>query len=613
MAKQSINIVERHVEKGVLGICGLVLIGAIALYLVSTPNTVDIKGQQATPENIDQIVLNEAQSLLTKMRGAKVETVEVEPFLEQFTASNSPIDYAGIEVVTRSPAPWLPPVPDVKWTPVAGELRLADVIAVEDIKVTFGRSTIEPVPPQILGKGDPNIPSGFPSDVNWVTVAAKFDQVRQITAAKNAGYKAGKRNPYIHGVDLQRREKLSDGSYGEWVNVIPYRPLVSPQPPKIVIEQTRKGPLPTPETQENVRDFFTLIREGQVELLRPIFPSAIYGDMWAMPTYADLSIAELDLELCPGEACERRDYGIPEDIDPTAEAEKTDREIIAEQLRAARAALAMRKWSESQSLANTAKNHPAATTKDKQESQQISDKARQGKINEDAGRLKPLDPESAEGGDELDRPRSRYQVIWAHDASTAVNGGVESGKTYQYRMRLRLFNRYAAQPQDLSEASEAEKIELVGPWSAPSEDVYIPQDTVFFLTSGNPSSGVSPKVTVFKWFEGVWTKDTFSVDVGERIQKESQHAVRVLTDGTVDRPSVNFDAGATVIDIVEDYQFPTKKERGKTFSFEPVEPTIALVYVDHATGELGRRVLAIDRKSSALKEFKSIVFEAPRR
>ena len=48
MAKQSVSIVERHVEKGLLGICVGVLLAAIVLYLVSTPNTVDLGGEQVT-------------------------------------------------------------------------------------------------------------------------------------------------------------------------------------------------------------------------------------------------------------------------------------------------------------------------------------------------------------------------------------------------------------------------------------------------------------------------------------------------------------------------------------------------------------------------------------
>ena len=53
MAKQMINPVERHFEKGVLGAAVLMLIGIIALYLISSPNQLEIDGQKATPSTID--------------------------------------------------------------------------------------------------------------------------------------------------------------------------------------------------------------------------------------------------------------------------------------------------------------------------------------------------------------------------------------------------------------------------------------------------------------------------------------------------------------------------------------------------------------------------------
>ena len=38
MAKQLVNPLERHVEKAVVGVAGVILIGVIAQYVVSSPN-----------------------------------------------------------------------------------------------------------------------------------------------------------------------------------------------------------------------------------------------------------------------------------------------------------------------------------------------------------------------------------------------------------------------------------------------------------------------------------------------------------------------------------------------------------------------------------------------
>ena len=42
MAKQLVNPIERHIEKAIVGVAGLVLLGAIARYLVTSPNQIDL-------------------------------------------------------------------------------------------------------------------------------------------------------------------------------------------------------------------------------------------------------------------------------------------------------------------------------------------------------------------------------------------------------------------------------------------------------------------------------------------------------------------------------------------------------------------------------------------
>jgi len=42
MAKQLVNPIERHVEKAVLGLTGLALVAVIALYLVTSPNQIEL-------------------------------------------------------------------------------------------------------------------------------------------------------------------------------------------------------------------------------------------------------------------------------------------------------------------------------------------------------------------------------------------------------------------------------------------------------------------------------------------------------------------------------------------------------------------------------------------
>ena len=63
MAKQLVNPIERHVEKAVLGLTGLALIAAIGLFLVSSPNQLELGGQAVKPGTIDQVVAQKAASV----------------------------------------------------------------------------------------------------------------------------------------------------------------------------------------------------------------------------------------------------------------------------------------------------------------------------------------------------------------------------------------------------------------------------------------------------------------------------------------------------------------------------------------------------------------------
>ncbi|MCH7813696.1 MAG: hypothetical protein IID40_06710, partial [Planctomycetes bacterium] len=56
MAKQAVNAFERHVEKGVLGVCALLLFASVGLYLVRSPNTVQVGGRVAGPGEADEFL-----------------------------------------------------------------------------------------------------------------------------------------------------------------------------------------------------------------------------------------------------------------------------------------------------------------------------------------------------------------------------------------------------------------------------------------------------------------------------------------------------------------------------------------------------------------------------
>ncbi len=622
MAKESVNVVERHVEKGIVGVCGAVLLAVIVLFGVSTPNTVEIEGEKVGPGQVDAKVLEVAEDLANSLRRARADPVEVENPVPKFEEALSPLAYAEVPSEIPPPAPLLPKVPSkFGSTPIAGEIELADVLPPQPPKATHARATLSLPPPALLEPGQSRPPP--PTDaveyhrpVNWVTVAAVFNQQEQMSVYAKAGYPVKDRNPYVVGVDLQRREKSAGDTYGEWVNVNAYMPYVLPRPPEIEIVPGRRGGLiPTEDTQEAVTDFRKLVRRAQVDIMRPLFPEVIYGDGWLYPKFPDVNVRALDLELCSGNDCEPRPYPPQKD---ESEEDITLEQQIEEMFSRGRTALNRWEWDEAERIADEIESllekEGGRLRLYQERIAKLRDDAGQGRLDEARGRLKRKDSPDDEDEETLIGRRSPQQLVWAHDAADELRGGAESGKTYQYRMRLRLLNPFMARPQDLKDPDDAQIVGVPGEWSNPTPDLYIEPDTAFFLTRGNINTRSGVKVTVFKWFEGVWVEETFSAEIGEPLGGSSREVVRVLDDGERDRPLVDFDTGQVVVDIDYDYQYRPTESRGRNeFTVAPAVPTVALVYADRRTGRLEQKIYEADKASEQYKAYKDRVFEPPRR
>ena len=70
MAKQLVNPIERHVEKAVLGLTGLALAAVIALYLVTSPNQIELGQEKVSPSTIDGKVAKKAADVVGRIRAA---------------------------------------------------------------------------------------------------------------------------------------------------------------------------------------------------------------------------------------------------------------------------------------------------------------------------------------------------------------------------------------------------------------------------------------------------------------------------------------------------------------------------------------------------------------
>jgi len=621
LAKQPINLVERHLEKGVLGLCMAALLGVVAMFGISTPNTTEIGTELVGPDAIDQRVLDAAHKLRDKLKRAPVDTIDVENPVPMLMAASSPLEYANLDAELPSPVPYLPHVPDaIGSRPVAGELELAKVIAPEKPVLTHSRAMVNLVPPIILDPSKripetaaPPANRNFDAAVNWVTVAVLFDQQQQISECRSSGYDINRTNPYIVSVDLQRREKLLTGQYSDWRDVTPYLPIKLAAPPTIDIVQGQTGLIPTESSADAARKYFNLVKKEQSDLVRPLFPEVVFGQGWLYPKIGDTDVHALDRELCTSDSansCQPRPYPLQWDVAPTEDTEQLSaKKLILTKLGEAQDKLNGGDWKAALEVCDEIlKDNEDLGKKEQDEVAAIQEQARQREIDEKKGRIKPKNKDDTEDDPTAIR-RSRYQLVWAHDVGDASTGGAESGKTYQYRVRVNLYNRYCAVPTPLKSADDAKQVLVAGQWSAPSDDMYIEPDTQFFLTGGSPNSRSGAKVSVFKWYEGVWVEHRFPVQIGKPLGGTAREQVGITSDGTPDKPPIAFDTGATVVDIDYDYRYRVKKKKGKAgMIVTAAQKTIALVYLDHS-GQLHQRVLAADKAEGHYKEYKARVYD----
>jgi uncharacterized membrane protein YgcG len=609
MAKQAVSPIERHAEKGVLGIAAILLFAAIGAYLVRSPNTTNIGGQVTTPGEVNERVRDAAENLRSRIASKDAEEHEVPNRLPELQAGASPLTFAELSPTWQAAVPMLPRVPNIGHIVIEGERTLAPVLPPSKPKLTVGRSMLVLLPPQTMGEAQEDFADEeqyFQESVNWVTVAATFDRREQERQCQLAGYKAGRRRAYLVGAEVQRRRQSPDGTWPEeWANVYTYAPLLPPAPPPVELENLNGQLVPTTETRRVMSEYFDFIKSEQLDIIRPLFPDVVAGNDWQYPEFANIDMAKLDAEF----GWEEQRIDLPEEEAAEEETPKTPRELEQEQLQEIgqllqqgqnekdleKLDLALELAEALQTSATIGTNKRHAEDMVRQIEAAISDVTRYLRDH-------PPGEEDEEEDDET-KPISPIQVVWLHDCA---RGSVESGATYQYRMRVLLYNRYAAAPAELKDPADAQKVFLVGPWSEASDPVAIPYDTRVFLVSGSRSrDGV--RVDIFKWFEGFWVKERFNVEVGERLGKEARVK---LPD---ELPKVDFNTGNVVVDIDYDRGIRQVGRTGRDGSFEidPLEDTVALVYMD-SDGNLHERLLDIDRTAPAYKELKELVWREKR-
>ncbi|MFW6132938.1 MAG: hypothetical protein ACOC8F_03515 [Planctomycetota bacterium] len=174
---------------------------------------------------------------------------------------------------------------------------------------------------------------------------------------------------------------------------------------------------------------------------------------------------------------------------------------------------------------------------------------------------------------QLDSPDGTL-LVWFHDTDN-----LQAGRTYRWRYRLVLANPLLTYDTEVRDPAEAQQRFIETAWSAWSQEASAPEVAEIFVTGGSTSLQTA-YVTVFRQVRGQTVEARFSVAPGQQIgAPQSKDLLDPLTGERI-RRDVDFATGAVV--VARDLDKPIRR-KGRTTD------TIEVTYVD-AKGQLHRAI-----------------------
>jgi len=620
MAKQLVNPIERHLEKGILGVAGLALVGSIVLYVVRTPNRTELAGESVAPSSIDGKIGAKAVEAVGRLRSAPTKTTVPDPLFETYNGSLTP----------------------VKAEPLASAVALGPVVPVVD---TGGGAGGPAGLAKVLTPGKPTITHGrgtfitfnaaaqkvyIPSD--WVSISAVWD-VKAQRDAQIREYGPTQPDVVFAPGEIQRRLQRPDGSWsdGDWKDVESAPAAMLPKEPVIRLLADGKTIEVDRDTLKDLDRFKGELAHPnmQLEVLRPLPPEMAPPTKWRFPkitTYREVQMEDEEF-LFPNDppSSDPPDrYGVNPDAAITkAVKQLTPAEQVAKDLTEGEALLESAKRTRSKNDATRAYNRAVTIAADRTVS--ASDKRRAEALKAAADQeIKDIERERLTKGvnvaptgepdsNKPKREKTPAQQVWVHDAGI---GSVQNGATYQYRLRFRILNVLAGAPHKFEKPENAAVLFIHGDWSAPCDPVTIEPAVEFYVT-GEDSKDREISIDFFRWYLGVWVKPArrMKAGIGDALADRQRVPVPALDDPTAaDNAEVEFQADAVVVDV--DLDRPIRERRsGSSASgvkFGPLVPSTAAVLVD-SEGRLSERWVPVDKNHPGKKEAGQKIWSPTRR
>jgi len=568
MKIKGISIWERYIEYIVLAVAVVVFVAFTALQVVTQPNTVTIRNESFTPQNVNQKILAEAEQLRDKLASSAAPAVELEqPELhaDQF-ASNL--------TAPLSPQARLKPVQvpltigDETFVRIANEpFVIPEVPAPTDILVS---QYYDALASEVLDEHEQlkdMVIEDTPADLTWNTAGAWFSLksfMEQYKVEREAQGGAASvpsawhtENGPILDVVCQRQERRN----GQWGNTTTLAPLPN--------QLTVRDRMEKPASEINRDELFKTVssESAQEEILRPAF-FATAGSSWIPPQLIEAASEEV------GEKADqiRR-------INATLYRLRQEQRRIEQRLDDFGGAGGGGTGGGGglgggggglggggTGGGGTPGGGGGGRPGDKQQLEKKLEQVNQ-QIQQTEQQLEQLTGRKP-GEDSLKSLIQGDRVpIWAHDIN------IDPGKTYRYRFVIKAYNPLFQRTANLVDEQKplAEQVALVSQASEWSDAMTAKPPVRVFIVDANAGQQLQriaggldfgrATAEVFRFFDGRWWAREFSIGPGDRVG-ETKLVPPYSRAEPQARKEIDFSTGWYVLDVLYDYKQSSNQPRG---------------------------------------------------
>ncbi len=499
---KGINPFEKHVEKGVLAIVGVVALGILAWQFLGPPNTVKVRNNEVPLDEAYVHLKDQAESVQVRIRAPEFTPSEPIPDIEMRqtfqqrlaapVARSQQLAWAG-----EAGTPIFTGGTTAPGAPTRYTVRPVEPPAPAAPKAVTYLACISPAEVEAAPELAAFLPPAMPFDKAAVSVESTFSgaELQQILAADPDGN--GPLSPLpqhwwsslvqILAVELQREELQPDGTWSDLQTVpsLPGRYSLRDEIAAGIPNLTELARLSTEATQ------------NAAAIRRTPYYSIVFGEEWVPPS-------EVRLDFRPPNQAEinRWTREHQDALDQAARLQAQLTEIPADDPRRA----AQRRNIEDR-IQQQNDRRDRARAELRKLGAPVEGDLEAAIVQETEAAEPPLLSDSA-------------VRIWGHDVTA------ERGKTYRYRVVLvfpnPLYGQAAAIAEDLAPlAAEPIVRSAPSPWSDP---VTVDPETYFFISSAQdqPIGGglaggprAAAELYVFKW--GFWRKDAITLEPGDPV------------------------------------------------------------------------------------------------